>query len=196
MGTVESTPSDTVDVDKIVMDMASTDPRVVLEAVQLCNKLLMRNFLISNIMVKKGIVPICVQFLSHMDKYVSSFFIFFQFFNSEFTYVIIFVLNFRPNLQLASACVLSRIVGISEWRTKIVIDSGAVPSLIRLLESKHMNIIEQAVLTLGHIAGNGSEGIDAILDLDPIPSLVRLCNADVSVKVLYFHFPFYFVHKI
>lgn len=61
---------------------------------------------------------------------------------------------------------------------------GAVPLLIKLLDSQHMHVCEQAVWALGNITGDGSECRDYVISQGIIPPLLKFVNPSTQVPTL------------
>lgn len=142
-------------IDDIVNGMRSSDETIQLQATQACRKMLSRekNPPIDS-MIKRGLVPRCVEFLEY---------------------------NHNPALQFEAAWALTNVASGTSDQTHFVVKHGAVPRLVALLKSSSPNVAEQAVWALGNIAGDGPLARDLVLGHDTMPLLLELIKPDTSV---------------
>ena len=97
--------------------------------------------------IESGIVPRLVQFLSEHS---------------------------RPVLQFEAAWSLTNICSGNAVHTKTVMDAGAVPLFVGLMDSTDDNVREQVIWALGNIAGDGATSRDFVLGFDAIAGLLQL----------------------
>lgn len=144
--------------EEIVRGLTSTDPESQLEATQSARKILSRErHPPIDAMVQAGLVPVMVQFLLN---------------------------DSCPSLQFEAAWALTNIASGTAEQTDTVVKAGAVPLFIRLLQSPHTNVCEQAVWALGNIAGDGPALRDMVLNLGILKPLLALVKADAPAAFL------------
>ncbi|KAK3603695.1 hypothetical protein CHS0354_023301 [Potamilus streckersoni] len=142
----------------IVQNAYSTEPNIQLSAVQAARKLLSsdRNPPIDDL-ISSGILPILVDCLVKDDN---------------------------PSLQFEAAWALTNIASGTSQQTQAVVNAGAVPLFLRLLQSPHQNVQEQAVWALGNIIGDGPQCRDYVINLGAVKPLLEFINPNIPLPFL------------
>lgn len=144
--------------DEIMYGMMSPDESVQFKATLACRKILSaeRNPPIDH-MIRMGVVPRCVEFLSR---------------------------NHNPTMQFEACWALTNIASGTSEQTKAVVQEGALPKLQLLLTSPHLQVAEQAVWALGNIAGDGPQTRDLVLNSGVLTELLAMIKPETSVSML------------
>eukprot|EP00730_Choanoeca_flexa_P011567 TRINITY_DN27111_c0_g1_i1.p1 TRINITY_DN27111_c0_g1~~TRINITY_DN27111_c0_g1_i1.p1 ORF type:complete len:521 (+),score=188.92 TRINITY_DN27111_c0_g1_i1:56-1618(+) len=137
--------------------LTSTDPQTQFQAVQSCRKLLSKEKVppVENI-IQNGLVPKLVEFLGR---------------------------NEYPELQYEAAWALTNIASGTSDQTRVVVQAGAVPYLIKMLSSNDDSVQDQAVWCIGNIAGDGPDLRDMILAAGILQPLLTMLHSPIKLEL-------------
>ncbi|CAM9165653.1 unnamed protein product [Chrysoparadoxa australica] len=68
-----------------------------------------------------------------------------------------------PAVQVEALWALTNIAAGTSEHTQVLITHGAIPTLVKLLSSSNVEVVEQALWVLGNLAGDGTSARDSVL---------------------------------
>lgn len=144
--------------EEIMYGMMNSDEAIQYKATLACRKILSREKTPPiDHMIRLGVVPRCVEFLTKTHN---------------------------PALQFEACWALTNIASGSSDQTAAVVQEGAIPRLQALLSSPRIDVAEQAVWALGNIAGDGPVTRDMVLNCNVLPDLLGLIKPTTSLSLL------------
>lgn len=156
-GGLKSTTSSLADLPNIIVGIQSEDEKRQFDCTTAIRKLLSieRNPPIQEV-IDTGIIPRLIAFLGKDDK---------------------------PTLQFEAAWALTNIASGTSHQCLAILEKGAVPEFIRLMQSPCDDVREQVVWALGNIAGDSPQNRNLVLQagaLEPVLEQLRQ-NAKISM---------------
>ncbi|XP_056633530.1 importin subunit alpha-5-like [Diorhabda carinulata] len=153
-----SAVSPSMSAEEIMYGMMNSDEAVQYRATLACRKILSREKTPPiDHMIRLGVVPRCVEFLTKAHN---------------------------PSLQFEACWALTNIASGTSDQTAAVVQEGAIPRLQALLSSPRIDVAEQAVWAIGNIAGDGAATRDLVLSCNVLPDLLSLIKPHTSLSML------------
>jgi hypothetical protein len=92
--------------------------------------------------------------------------------------------NEDPLIQFEVAWILTNICSGTTEQTRVVVESGALPRLVALMNSPDTRVCEQAVWALGNIVGDNGHFRDQVISHNFVPALLSLIHPGLELGFL------------
>lgn len=148
----------TIDQDIIDALIQDSDMQLLLESAQKTRKILSKESLPQfDEAIKSGLMP---RFIELLDKHD------------------------QPLIQFEVAWILTNICSGTTEQTRPVVEHGAIPKLVGLMNSPDIRVVEQSVWALGNIIGDGALYRDEVIKYGFVPALLSLIKPEMELSFL------------